>query len=227
MTRSLAVRPYTLKLLALIVLPLLAGCGSFRIDPTWKRLPEAQVGTLAARQWSEAPGSWHIQQTVLLESRGHELLMSGFVRLNTAARTARVVAMNTLGIKFFDLEVSEQSFSEHFIAPDLRRFPEVANMLAESVRHIYLVPRLTARTPMWLAPYGPVARTDWQDAPIIVFLDPATAELVRKMSPERFWTVDYKDYAQAGDRLFPSTVIYTHTRAGLRLTLKTNKADLR
>ncbi|MFO7596604.1 MAG: hypothetical protein R6W92_09710 [Desulfocurvibacter africanus] len=212
--------------LCALALLALTGCGSFRIDPTWERLSENQVQALAARQWNEAPGNWHIQQTVLLESRGHELLMSGFVRLDMAARTARVVAMNSLGVKFFDLEVSEQSQTEHFVAPDLRRFPEVATMLAESVRNIYLVPRLSADTPIWLAPYGPVAKASWQENPVFVFLDPATAEPVRKMSPERFWTVDYKDYAQAGDRLFPSTVVYTHTRAGLRLTLKTNKATL-
>lgn len=215
-------------LLGLTALALcLAGCGSFRIDPTWERLAPEQVRNLAERQWMEQPGVWNLQQTVLLESRGHELLMSGFVRLNTSARTARVVAMNELGIKFFDLEVSEDAVREHFVAPDLRRFPEVSAMLAESVRHIYLVPRLTEDTPVWLAPYGPVAKTEWREAPVFLFLDPTTAETARKMSPERFWTVDYKAYRPEGRETIPGEVVYTHSKAGLRLTLLTNKASLR
>ena len=214
-----------LSVLLGLLLCVAAGCGKFHVDPTWERLSVAQVRGLADRQWSEGPGVWHVQQTVFLESRGHELLMSGFVRLDTAGRTARVVAMNELGMKFFDLEVSEAGLIEHFTAPDIKRFPEVAAMLAESVRHIYLVPRLTPDTPVWLAPYGPVARGEWQGVPAFTFLDPATGEPVRKMSPDKFWTVDYREYRREEPRSFPGSIVYTHTRAGLRLTLRTNKVS--
>ncbi len=127
----------------LLAAALLCGCTPlpFAVTEPVPTRPGVSAAELAARTWTGQPATLRIRQTVLFEFRGRKLPLVGFMVLDSSTLTARLVALNDLGVKFFDLTVNSQGVEEHFVLPELARFPGFAEAVATSVRRIFLTPR--------------------------------------------------------------------------------------
>ncbi|MDX9710781.1 MAG: hypothetical protein RBT64_14650, partial [Trichloromonas sp.] len=121
---------------------LLGGCATVPFDGP--RLAPTRILTtteLLAADWRAAPGRWRIRQLGLFELRGLRLPMEGFLELDNDERRVRLVALEGLGLKLFDLTVTVDGVEVHHLLPDLAKDPRLAEAIATSVRRIFLAPR--------------------------------------------------------------------------------------
>ncbi|PLX85246.1 MAG: hypothetical protein C0617_04990 [Desulfuromonas sp.] len=120
----------------------LAACSSvpFERTPLVATAP-ATAGELVGGHWLAAPGVYRCRQTALFELRGSRLPLEGFMELDTGSHTARLVALDGMGLKLLDLTVTSDGYRQHHLLPALGDYPGLAEAVALSVRRIFLAPR--------------------------------------------------------------------------------------
>jgi len=217
------------RFVILCLLLFLAGCVRIPFAPVERAPVRADVtaAQLAAGAWTAQPGVYRLRQTVLFEFRGARVPMVGMMRLDLDERRARLVAMNDLGVKFFDLAVDEGGEVQNYLLPELSRFPHFSEAVAASVRRVFLTPcpqrsdalDLDADRYLLRRPYeGGTVRFDFAGR------EPRLIETEVATERER-WQARYFEYRLAGQTAYPRGIILDDRVAGYRLTLWLNEVE--
>jgi hypothetical protein len=210
--------------IVLLLLLLLTGSGCSSVPFRETRLvPTRPLTTLELIRgsWISAPVKLLVRQSVLFEFQGSRVPMAGVMRLDLPGKTARVAGLNDMGLKLFDLTVEREGFQAHFLAPELRQYPRFAEVVAESVRRIFLSPlpqggeerRTTAETYRLTAGRG--------DGRVDYLFGGSGPELLEKSvsaAGER-WRVHFYEYGLRAGMVFPGGAVLEDDTAGYRLTL--------
>jgi hypothetical protein len=220
------------RILIAACLMLGSGCATSRF-PATELSPTAPTSAakLAAGLWSAGSGSLMVRQSALFELQGMRVPMAGIMKLDLAPKGARLVAMNDMGVKLYDISVDPVGSQAHFIIPDLARYPGFAEAVALSVRRIFLEPepgpgdQLQVKAESYL-----LSRKDPGGREILFTLGGADAQLLEKSGhgPAESWRVRYYQYQRGQGRLFPGGIVLDDEKAGYRLTLwieSVEKAD--
>jgi len=115
----------------LFVAILLAGCAIF---------PRSETPEVGAPAWAIAPAVWRIRQVVLIEFGEAKIPIQGYLELNAATRTVRLIAMDDFGVTLFRLTITTAGETVDFMLPLVPHGEEVARSVATSLRRIYLAP---------------------------------------------------------------------------------------
>ena len=102
--------------------------------------PRVQGPEAGPPSWALPPAVWRIRQLVLIEFGEARFPVQGYLELNTATRTVRLVALDDFGITFFRLTVAADGESVDYMLPMMPRGGEVGRLVAASLRRIYLEP---------------------------------------------------------------------------------------
>jgi hypothetical protein len=212
---------FRIAVAGMLLAALLGGCapGPFA-NPA--RTPTAELTTaeVLAADWLAAPGRWRIRQSGLFELRGLRLPMEGFLELDTANRRVRLVALEGLGLKLFDLTVTAETVEVHHLLPDLAKQPRLAEAVAESVRRIFLAPRpapgdrLEIRTKEYR-----LTQPGSEEVEFVFGGAPPLLLETRSRGPAGDWRVGYYQYRELAGRPIPEGILLRDRRAGYRLTL--------
>lgn len=212
----------TRPLIAMILL-LTSACAtvpfvSTDLTPTAPRTAAELTGAL----WNAGTGNVIIRQTALFEFEGMRIPITGVMKLDLAAKSARLVGMNDMGVKLYDISVDATSSNAHFIIPDLAGYPGFPEAVAISVRRIFLTPQpdpgdAFERTPT----YYLLTRDDGSGGTFRFTFGGAEAQLLEKSfrGAAGSWRVRYYQYQHQQGRLFPGGIVLDDERAGYRLTL--------
>ncbi len=98
------------------------------------------AGELQSRQWLQQEDVWRLRQGALLEIGMKKIPLEGFLRLDLKQRTARLVALNEIGLVLFDLQVSPESSQLMRAIPQLEKREGFTNGIAVSLRRMFLPP---------------------------------------------------------------------------------------
>ena len=213
------------RLAPLLALLFVAGCTAIPpfAAPTLVPLPPCDAATVAASDWSGTQGALTIRQSVLLEVAGGSWAMNGMLRLDPDAGTARLVALDDMGIKLFDLVVRADGYEERYLMPALARYPGLSAAVATSVRRIYVDPRPNGHDILQVHPDRYLLRRGDPDGEtLFLFGGEPLALLVkeyRSASGGAGWQVRYYEYRDSDGLRWPHGIVLTDEAAGSRLTL--------
>ncbi|MDY0268433.1 hypothetical protein [Trichloromonas sp.] len=208
-------------MVGLCLVLLLGGCASVPFEKP--RLVPTRILTAAellAADWRAAPGLWRIRQSGLFELRGRRLPMEGFLELDNDGRRVRLVALEGLGLKLFDLTVNVDGVEVHHLLPDLAKEPRLAESVAASVRRIFLAPRPDAGDRLEIRKRDYRLTRPGDDG--IEFLfggEPPLLLETRVRGEAGDWRVGYYEYREAAGVSIPAGILLQDRRAGYRLTL--------
>lgn len=206
----------------LAALLLSAACGTVPFRPTEPAPTRpATAASLAGNLWTSGKGTFLVRQSVLMEYMGARVALSGVMRLDTGGRTARLVGMDEMGIKWFDLSVDGESTRTNFILPALERYPGMARAVGDSVRWIFLEPE-PAGTDSLRIDSDRYVLTRRRDGETVRFLlGGEDAQLLEKTcrGPSRRWRIRYYEHRRWQGLSVPGGIVLDDHRAGYRLTL--------
>ncbi len=182
--------------------------------------PPDQTAAAVARAWTEAAGAYRLRQSALFELRGTRLPLVGVLALRPTAGWARLVALDDLGVKLFDLEVTPAAVTEHFVLPTLARYPGFGAAVGASLRRLFLDPRPGPGD----APLaGQAHRTERREGDRRIrftFGGPEDRWLATEVVGDgEEWRATYGDYRPVGATWLPGTAVLEDRAAGYRLTL--------
>lgn len=172
--------------------------------------------------WSFGEKSVLVAHSALFEMRGMKVPVTAMMRLDPRAREARLVGMNDMGVKLYDITVAAGSTRVNFVIPELERYPGFAEAAAVSVRRIFLDPlpepgdRLETGKESYL-----LTRENGSGATLRFLIGGAESQLLEKSSrgEGESWLVRYYQYRPGPAGPFPEGIVLEDERAGYRLTL--------
>lgn len=200
---------------------LLGGCASIPFEkPLLSPTRVLTAAELAAADWRAVAGGWRIRQSGLFELRGLRLPMEGFLELDNDGRRVRLVALEGLGLKLFDLTVTVDGVQVHHLLPDLAKDARLAEAVAASVRRIFLAPRPDAgdRLEIRKRDYR-LTRPGGERVEFLFGGEPPLLLGTRVRGAGGDWRVGYYQYREAAGVPIPEGILLQDRRAGYRLTL--------
>jgi hypothetical protein len=211
-----------LRALFAALLLLLSACSTVPFAPTELTATAPRTAaSLCAALWSAGGPPLLIRQSALFELQGMQVPIAGIMKLDRAAGSARLVGMNDMGVKLYDISVDRTSSRANFVVPDLARYPGFSEAVAVSVRRIFLEPvpsaddLLTIKAKSYL-----LARQNAGESLQFTFGGPQ-AQLLEKSSSGKSgsWQVRYYQYQKQQGELVPGGIVLEDESAGYRLTL--------
>lgn len=202
---------------------LLFGCGRLPFAPveTAPVRNDVTAAQLSAATWTAQSGIYHLRQTVVFEFRGARVPMIGMMRLDLGQRKARLVAVNDLGVKFFDLEVDETGVVEHYLLPNLAQFAHFSEAVASSVRRVFLAPHPSRNDTLTLDVDHYVLQRPYNDGTVHFVFAGRQPQLVEtEVATEHIhWRARYFEYRRFEPISYPRGIIFDDDMAGFRLTM--------
>jgi hypothetical protein len=171
--------------------------------------------------WDAGRGNFLIRSTAVFDFRGIRVPLTGVMKLDTARKSARLVGMNDMGVKLFDLAVDRTSSQPLFVVPDLARYPGFAEAVAASLRRIFLAPEPARDDALAIAPKS-YRLTRFQDGAQLSFvLGGRHVQLLEKSARglNDRWRVRYYEHQWQALRAIPRGIVLDDDMAGYRLTL--------
>ena len=209
-------------LLLAVLLFLFSACSTVPFPAT--RLTTAgpkSAAELSASSWTAGAGSLLIRQSALFELQGMRIPITGVMKLDLTAKSARLVGMNDMGVKLYDISVDRTSSRTNFVVPDLGRYPGFTEAVAVSVRRIFLKPLPSPTDSLTLSSRSYLLTRQGTDGKLAFLFGGADAQLLEKTgeNPAGSWRVRYYQYQPQQGRLIPGGIVLDDDRAGYRLTL--------
>jgi hypothetical protein len=172
---------------------------------------------------TNSPESFQIMNTIVFEYNWNKFSGIGYIYVDTAEKAFRVVCMNPMGVKLFELSGDKGGIVQHFVLEQFSKQGNFAATVGEDIRRIYfdLVPSPEAR----------VKKKKYK----IIFSEPAGAGtmeyifagaggyLVEKNYYEGNtlnWGISYYEYQERDGRIYPRGIILNNKKYGYSLTVK-------
>lgn len=209
---------------------LVAGCAELSSRPDSLYASNAiEPALMLDRFRSTAPESFSSLNSVVFDYAGQKFLGLGFIEINRPERSFRVVCLNPMGVKLFDLAGDERGTTTNFALEPLARYGDIAAAVAADIRRIYFdtVPKENA-TPRNFGNriiYGGGTPTGYQEH---VYAG-AAGDLVEKRYYDDqliSWRVNYFDYQEKNGRRYPRSIIITDYKNGYQLTVREKEQSL-
>lgn len=210
-------------LIGILLLLLLTACATVPFKNT-ELIPTTPRSSseLSSALWNSGTAKLLIRQSALFELEGMKIPITGVMKLDLKAKVARLVGMNDMGVKLYDISVDRSSSRANFIIPNLASYPGFAEAVALSVRRIFLAPEpapsdiLVRTSKSYL-----LTRENGTKGTINFTLGGAEAQLLEKTfrGAEESWRVRYYQYQQNQGQFFPGGIVLDDDLARYRLTL--------
>ncbi len=199
-----------------------AGCSAVPFQrPELVATRPVAVESLLDGHWLLDSGVFRLRQSGLFQLGWKKVPVEGVAQLDTAKKTVRLVAMNAMGVKLFDLQISAREVETHHLLPQFAQHPRFVEAVATSVRRIFLEPqpRRADRLERAADRYV-VRRRDKEQELRFVFGSRQDVLLeTRSRGRNEDWQVRYYEYRRLGEQWVPGGIVLEDDAAGYRLTL--------
>jgi len=209
-------------LLSLAVI--LSGCAEI---PFKKDSPVSISGIdstlLLERFKSNLPETVSSLNSVVFDYAGVTFLGLGFVEIDRSKSSFRVICLNPMGVKLFDLSGDRNSTITNFAIEPMAKYGEIGAAVAADIRRIYFdllpPPNAEPRRGEYRVIYGSSTPSGFQEQ---IFAG-ADGDLVEKrFYYDQFisWQVTYHDYRSIGGKRYPQGIVLTNFSDGYRLVIR-------
>jgi hypothetical protein len=172
------------------------------------------------QHWLNQADTWRLRQSALLELRGRKFPLEGFMILDLGAQRLHMVAMNDMGVVFFELMVTADDQQLRRALPQLRQQPGLAEGIATSLRRIYLKPRPQITDPAQMATTHLSLRRPVADGDLSFVFDCAgRLRETRLNSDTEDWQLIYDSYQRITERAVPEKIVMNNFHQAVTLTL--------
>nr|WP_320050713.1 hypothetical protein [uncultured Desulfuromonas sp.] len=189
----------------------LSACGRPALPPHAAGVVEGlEAQQLVTNHWLSGTNRYLCRQSGVLKLRWREVPLQGVLRIDGGLHEARLVAMDSMGVKLFDLSVTPDDMTLNYLLPLLEDHPQLPKVVADSVRRIFLTPQPTVADRLQPRVVGQPYRLDsaTDDGTVFTFGgDPIRLQETRVDVTGEDWQVDYFDYAQFGALWVPRMIV--------------------
>lgn len=208
----------------MMVLWLLAGCAEMPFRPPETVPMEGREPSAVVQGFREAtPESFSQLNSIVFEFAGQKFLGIGFLEIDRRERTFRVICLNPMGVKLFDLSGNDRGTTMNFAIEPLAGLGNIAAAVGHDIRRIYFdhIPpeNATPRMGRDRLVYGGGTPLGYQEH---IFAGAGGDLVEKRLYDDQLisWRVGYYDYRERGGKRSPGGIVITDYRSGYQLTIR-------
>ncbi len=207
----------------LIILLFLFGCSAVPFQET-ERVPLAQnPQSLIEHFQTGILDSFQLLNTVVFEYNWRKFSSIGYVDINRRDKTFKVVCLNPLGVKLFELSGDRDSVKNLYTIAAFTRYGDVTTVVGNDIRRIYfdLLPSPEAR--IWKRKYSISFRQPSGPGTLEYVFAGASGDLIEKNyynDAGIAWRVSYYEYREQNGKRFPWGILFLNYQYHYRLTVR-------
>ena len=184
---------------------------------------------LVERYRSSLPETLNSLNSIVFDYAGIKFLGLGFIEIDRKNESFRVVCLNPMGVKLFDLSGDKKGTITNFAIEPMAKQGDIAALVAADIRRIYfdLIPASS------LEPWKSEYRLLYGGGTPSGYLEHIFIGVNGDLSEKRFytdqfisWQVTYHDYVNTGGKRYPKGIILTNYRDGYQLVIREKERDL-
>lgn len=188
-----------------------------------------QTAELAGRFRSSLPETLNSLNSVVFDYAGIKFLGLGFIEIDRSRESFRVICLNPMGVKLFDLSGERGSSVTNFAIEPMAKQGDISSLVAADIRRIYfdLLPgsRIEPRRDEYEIIYGGGTPSGY----IEHIYSGNNGDLAEKrFYADQFisWQVTYHDYRDIGGKRYPQGIVLTNYKDGYQLVIREKERDL-
>jgi hypothetical protein len=209
---------------ALVILLLVAGCSSvpFQETPRVPMAPEAPCSVVERFQ-EHMPDNFQLLNTVVFEYNWRKFVGIGSIEINRRDYLFRVVCLNPMGVKLFELEGNRDRIVPVYSIGAFNRYGDIASMVGADIKRVYfdLIPSPDAR--IWRTKYSISFRQASGNGTLEYLFAGEQGDLVEKNYYDGSglaWRVSYYEYGEQSGKRFPRGIVLLNYQYGYRLIVR-------
>lgn len=209
---------------------LLTGCATLPFRETAPVVMDAVDPRRMLEQYREQlPERFQLLTSVVFAYRWRSFAGIGMVECDRGTGAFRIVCLNPLGVKLFELSGDAQTTEAHFVMPQLmEQGGDFATTVGNDLRRIYFGVVPSAQASVSRKKYALVFREPAGSGTLEYVFAGAGEDLVEKRYYEEgdlVWRVSYYEYREISGKRYPQGIILTNHHHGYRLTVRMKESD--
>ncbi|HUI45022.1 MAG TPA: hypothetical protein VL122_03375 [Nitrospirota bacterium] len=208
----------------MIILLLVAGCSAVPFQETARvpMAPEAPRGVVEHFQ-ENMPDSFQLLNTVVFEYNWRKFVGIGFVEINRRDDLFKVVCLNPMGVKLFELAGNRDRIVPVYSIAAFSKYGDIASAVGADIRRIYfdLIPAADAR--VMRRKYSISFRQASGDGTLEYLFAGEHGDLVEKNYYDGSglaWRVSYYEYREQNGKRLPQGIVLLNYQYGYRLIVR-------
>ena len=207
-----------------IFLICLIGCGGIPFQKTaYVPLDSVEPWALVEKFKNNSPENFRLINTIVFEYNWNKLSAIGYIEVDVSGKTFKVVCINPIGVKLFELSGDESKVDTVFAMEQFTKNNNFASTVGADIRRVYfnLIPSHSAK----------IKKKKHQ----VKFIEPSAAGVVEYVfaGAEGYliekgyyegnmlnWKVSYYEYQQKDGKIYPAGIILKNYKYGYTLTIK-------
>lgn len=213
----------------LLAAVLLAGCATvpFRATPP-AEMAAVDPQRLLEQHRETLPDRFQLLTSVVFDYRWRSFSGIGMVEIDRGSQAFRIVCLNPLGVKLFELSGDAQTTAAHFVMPQLlEQGGDFATTVGDDLRRIYFELLPLAEAGISRKKHAIIFRQPAGAGSLEFVFAGAAGELVEKRYYEEgdlVWRVSYYEYREEHGKRYPQGIILANHRYGYRLTVRVKES---
>ncbi|RJR16572.1 MAG: hypothetical protein C4581_09660 [Nitrospiraceae bacterium] len=207
-----------------ILIICLYGCSSVPFQKTaYVPLQTEDPWKLVEHFSESSPADFQVMNTIVFEYNWNKFSAIGYIYVDTVEKTFRVVCMNPMGVKLFELSGDKDRIVPHFVLEQFSRKGNFAVTVGEDIKRIYfdLIPSADARVS---SRRHKVTFSEPAGAGTMEYIYAgAGGYLVEKNYYEDSamnWGISYYEYMEKNGRIYPGGIILNNYKYSYSLTVR-------
>ena len=208
----------------IVVVLVVAGCGAVPFKEAARGpLPAGNPRAIVERFQASMPANFHLLNSIVFEYNSRAFPAIGYVDIDRKNELLKVVCLNPMGVKLFELSGDRDKVENHYTIAALSRFGDITTAVGNDIRRVYLdmTPSPEARVSVgrhslrFRQPFG---------AGVLeyVFSGPE-GDLIEKNfygDTGLAWRVSYYDYREQNGKRIPHGILFLNYDFHYRLTVR-------
>jgi hypothetical protein len=209
---------------------LFTGCATVHFSqPASVSIRDIEPGQLLERFKANLPETVSSLNSVVFEYAGISFLGLGFVEIDRSKGTFRVICLNPMGVKLFDLSGDKDVTTTNFAIEPIAKYGEIGAAVAADIRRIYFdllpPPDTEPRKGAYRFIYGSATPKGYQEH-IFAGIEGDLTE--KRFYSDQFisWQVTYHDYKNIGGKRYPQGIVLTNYSDAYQLVIREKEQEL-
>jgi len=207
-----------------IFLICLTACSSIPFQKTaYVPLDSVEPLALVEKYKNNSPENFRLINTIVFEYNWNKLSAIGYIEVDVSGKTFKVVCINPIGVKLFELSGDESKVDTVFAMEQFTKNNNFASTVGADIRRVYfnLIPSHAAKIEK---KKHQIKFSEPSGAGVVEYVFAgAGGYLIEKGYYEGNmlnWKVSYYEYQQKDGKIYPAGIILKNYKYGYTLTIK-------
>lgn len=171
------------------------------------------------KQWM--PVDFSIVNSISFEFMTKSISSIGYAQINRDDKSFTVVATNPMGVTLFELKFKDGKLEHEYVLSELSEMGDLAKAVSVDIQSVFFEPINSQNVQLCVIGDDNLFKSEDKSMLYHEYFDKKDQLIAKKAYKNNrlFWTVNYSDYKELNNAVFPQKINLIHKRYRYKLSL--------